>query len=219
VRQRKSHVMSERPRKSEGVLHRSLPDAVRSSDLEYQVRHPRTFSTRMAMLEDGLQRRTKGGLVLEFGVYKADTLNLIASLAPEAKIFGFDSFQGLPEDWRPGFKKGMFSTSPPLVPKNVTLIIGLFEKTIPEFFRTHADPISFIHIDCDLYSSTRTVLQHCNLGIGKGTIIIFDEYFNYPGWESHEYRAFSEFVEEADRSFEYLSIVPNGEQIGVIITR
>jgi hypothetical protein len=37
-----------------------------------------------------------------------------------------------------------------------------------------------------------------------GTVILFDEYFNYPGWERHEFKAWQEFVEEKSVEYEYL---------------
>ena len=49
---------------------------------------------------------------------------------------------------------------------------------------------SFLHIDSDLYSSARTVLFLLHEQIVSGTIIEFDEYFNYPNWKQHEYKAF-----------------------------
>ena len=41
------------------------------------------------------------GLFLEFGVYKGTSINFISSLIPDKKIYGFDSFGGLPEEWVP----------------------------------------------------------------------------------------------------------------------
>jgi hypothetical protein len=76
-----------------------------------------------------------------------------------------------------------------------------------------------LHIDCDLYSSTRTVLKLCGPRIRKGAVLVFDEYCNYPGWRDHEFRAFQEFVAETGRQYEYLSVVPSHQQVAVIVTR
>ena len=179
----------------------------------------RRFGVATGLLEDGLARRRPGGLVLEFGVYTGRSINLIAERIPLGEIvFGFDSFAGLPQDWRPGFGKGAFATAIPEVRPNVRLVVGLFEDTLPPFLAAHAGPTSFIHVDCDLYASTRTVLDLCRDRIGAGTVIVFDEYCNYPGWQAHEHRAFLEFVAETGRSFDYVSVVPGGEQVGVLIT-
>jgi len=72
------------------------------------------------------------GVVIEFGVYKGDTINYIARKLPSFDVFGFDSFEGLPEFWRDGFDKGTFSlNSLPEVEKNVKLYKGWFDDTLP----------------------------------------------------------------------------------------
>lgn len=77
------------------------------------------------------------GLILEFGVYKADTLNFISKLFEQKQVYGFDSFQGLPEFWRDGFDSRSFAiTTLPKVNNNVSLIEGWFDKTIPQFLKS-----------------------------------------------------------------------------------
>ena len=49
----------------------------------------------------------------------------------------------------------------------------------------------------------------------EGTVILFDEYFNFPGWEKQEYRAWSEFVLETEVEFEYLGHTADDEQVAV----
>jgi predicted O-methyltransferase YrrM len=175
------------------------------------------FEYRLDLLEDAIRRRPDQGLILEFGVWTGESINFLASRIEDNTIYGFDSFAGLPEDWRPGFEKGHFSTRMPNVEPNVELITGMFHLTLPGFLRSHQDNIAFVHFDCDLYSSTKTVLDLCRDRIIKGTTIIFDEYFNYPGWKDHEYKAFSEFISETGKGFEYFSAIPGGEQIGITI--
>jgi hypothetical protein len=147
------------------------------------------------------------GLVIEFGVASGWTINHIAGLLPsDRKIFGFDSFKGLPEKWCDGFDVGRFAQDHlPEVPTNVELVVGMFADTLPEFLNRHpTEKVAFIHVDCDLYSSTRTVFTQLKDRIIKGTIINFDEYFGYPGWKNHEFRAFQEFVKEANVHYEYI---------------
>ena len=162
--------------------------------------------------------RENGGLFLEFGVYKADSINRFAELRRDVHWYGFDSFEGLPEEWTLGARKGAFSIDGMLPPvrNNVTLIKGFFEDTLPAFVAKHRDAkASFIHIDCDLYSSTRTVLDHLEDMLQPGCIIIFDEYFNYAGWAEQEYKAFSEFATRTGRAFEYIGYVRTGGQVAV----
>ena len=158
------------------------------------------------------------GLILEFGVASGRTVNHLANLRPAQTVFGFDSFQGLPEAWRPGFGKGRFAQFVPAVCTNVTLIEGLFENTLADFLASRQDPVALLHIDCDLYSSCRFVLETLASRIGRGTIIVFDEYFNYPGWRNHEFKAFGEFVAVHDHVYDYLGLVPNHQQVCVRIS-
>ncbi len=156
------------------------------------------------------------GLFIEFGVFKGESINQIAKLRPEKTIYGFDSFEGLPEAWD-GYSanKGHFATELPKVEKNVKLIKGFFKSTLSDFLAEHRDAISFMHIDCDLYSSTVDILSAAKDKLKCGTIIVFDEYFNYPNWKNHEHKAFKEFCEKFDVKFEYISI--GHQQVGVKI--
>jgi hypothetical protein len=158
------------------------------------------------------------GLVMEFGVATGRTINHLAELLPHRDVFGFDWFQGLPEAWRPGFGRGRFAQQLPSIRPNVRLVEGLFEETLPDFLASHPGPVALMHIDCDLYSSTRVVFNELAERIVVGTTIVFDEYFNYPGWQQHEFKAFQEFVARHRRSYEYLGFVPTNQQVCLRIT-
>jgi len=171
-----------------------------------------------SLLRLAFARRDPAGLAMEFGVASGGTANLLAELT-DGTIHGFDSFEGLPEDWRPGFPRGAFVHAVPALRPNVALEIGSFEETLPRFVARHrGSRAGFVHVDCDLYSLTRTVFEHCAPMIGPGTVIVFDEYFNYAGWRRHEYRAFQEFVAASGRTYEYLGVVPTGQQVAAIMT-
>ena len=112
---------------------------------------------RNALLEFALQQCSGPGLYLEFGVHQGVSLNFLSSKLPEGQIIhGFDSFEGLPDKWLFGRGLGHFSTGGklPEVGPNVRLHKGWFSDTLPPFLANESDPISFIHIDCDLYVST-----------------------------------------------------------------
>lgn len=157
------------------------------------------------------------GLFLEFGVFSGYTINHISSKT-EKTVHGFDTFEGIPEQWN-SVPEGTFSTNGqvPEVNENVQLHVGLFDKTLPKFRDKFCEDISFLHIDSDLYSSAHTVLFTLKNQIKKGTIIVFDEYFNYPGWKKHEFRAFSEFIEETGKQYEYIAYAGKGFSVGVKI--
>lgn len=170
------------------------------------------------ILPYAIEKANIKGLFLEFGVYSGSTINCIAQINPQQIVYGFDSFEGLPEAWRSGFEKGMFKKDEfPEVQENVRLIKGWFHETLPIFIKNHSEQCAFIHIDCDLYSSTMTVFQILANQIGTGTVIVFDEYFNYPGWKDGEFKAFQVFVEEHRLSYEYIAYVDSLEQVAVRI--
>lgn len=157
------------------------------------------------------------GLFCEFGVWKGETINYIASKNPTT-IHGFDSFEGLPEDWRAGFQAGMFKIgSIPGVRPNVMLHKGWFKDSLPGFAKAHPGPLAFAHLDADLYSSTKDVLDVLGERIVAGTVLQFDEFFNYPGWQEGESKAFFEFCRTRHAEVEYLGYVPTHEQVAVRI--
>lgn len=133
------------------------------------------------------------------------SLRYLAKQRPDQTFHGFDSFEGLPEHWY-NFPRGGFNRKGcvPRVPGNVLLHKGWFEETLPAWIKSIPDVMAFMHIDCDLYSSTKTVFNCLGNRIKPGVIIVFDEYFGYPGWEHHEFKAFQEFVKLHDVQYEYL---------------
>jgi hypothetical protein len=173
------------------------------------------FETDLDLLTHAMTM-TKPGLCLEFGVASGRTISHIAGLTE--RVYGFDSFEGLPEDWRSGFVKGAFAGDLPPVPPNAVLIKGWFEKTLPEFLGKQQGPVAFLHIDCDLYSSTKTIFDLLAPRIVRGTVIVFDEYFNYPGWQQHEHKAFEEF-KSAGIVCKPIGFVPSHQQVGFIVTK
>lgn len=169
---------------------------------------------------------TLDGGYLEMGVCTGKTINFIAALNPTKMIHGFDSFEGLPEDWIRDdqiIPKGTFGfknpNEMPYVHHNVTLYKGWFHESLPRFkaelFNGH--PIAFLHIDADLYSSTVDILHALEKNIVPGTVIVFDEFYNYPGSERHEFKAFMEFLERTGLHAEYLAYNVNHEQVAIRI--
>lgn len=175
-------------------------------------------ASKFELLTRGMSIRPAGGLLLEFGVASGKTINFIAKQTNEP-VFGFDSFQGLPEDWRTGYSAGRYAQKKPDVGSNVQLVEGLFESTIPSFLSDHRNAhISLVHVDCDLYSSTKTILEILRPRLIVGTVLVFDEYFNYPGWQHHEQKAFAEFCDEWGIAYRYDSFVPSHQQVCVQIS-
>ena len=181
-----------------------------------------TNEVRLRELDDLAKYLPNWGLNLEFGVFSGLTISCLATARPDLEFHGFDSFEGLPEDWDMGQKnvkadafdrKGEL----PEVPQNVTLHKGWFEDTIPKFQKENPGNIGFLHVDCDIYSSTVTIFENFNDWILPGTIIRFDELacwrhvlgeaspkgkanrVMYTTWKDHEWKAMNEWLEKYDR--------------------
>ncbi len=202
------------------ILHFAEIDAAFESARYYQqnMLKAASFNNDLDQLAFALNHVEAEGLYLEFGVASGRTINHIAGLKNNKKIYGFDVFSGLPETWRTGFEKGTFSmVEPPPVRDNCELIVGLYEDTLPQFIKNQNSNIAFIHVDCDLYSSTRTIFENCGQYLKPGSVICFDEYFNYPGWQQHEFLAWKQFCNQYDISYEYLGFVNNHQQVSIRI--
>ncbi|HEY2446867.1 MAG TPA: class I SAM-dependent methyltransferase [Rhizomicrobium sp.] len=151
--------------------------------------------------------RAAAGLIVEFGVFRGESIRFFASLTKET-IYGFDSFEGLREDWKGwAAPKGTFDMAgaPPPVPSNVTLVKGWFHESLPVFLRGHREPFSFVHIDCDTYEAASTILAAAADRFRPGTVVVFDEYFGYRGWREGELKAWREFVAARGLSYRYLA--------------
>lgn len=162
----------------------------------------------------------KDGPLVELGVFRGASISKIANRYPNRCVYGFDSFEGLPESWnRPDghFGKGFFDLKRnlPEVPANVELIAGWFDQTLPAFAeRLHKEnchQISLLHVDCDIYSSTKTTFDTLGPFLRSGTVIVFDELFNYPTYEKHEILAWYEFIHAHDIKFSWIG--KNGKVI------
>ena len=162
------------------------------------------FNTGNEAIDFALNEVKTTGLYCEFGVFSGESVNYIAKNI-NSEIHAFDSFEGLPETWLNTHKKGHFALdNMPKFESNVIVQKGWFDKSLPKFKTEHTDNVAFLHVDCDLYSSTKTIFEQLGDRILDGTIILFDEYFNYPFWEHHEYKAFDEFIKESGLNYEYL---------------
>nr|WP_314140984.1 TylF/MycF/NovP-related O-methyltransferase [uncultured Rhodococcus sp.] len=180
-----------------------------------------TFHVPHATLRFALAEVSIRGMALEFGVASGTTLEIIAAELGSAEditlVAGFDVFSGLPEAWRTGFPKGLFEQQSIPEVAGAQIVPGLFEESLPGFLKGHHEKIAFLHLDADLYSSTVTVLDLVADRLAVGTVIVFDEYFNFPGWRNHEYRAWTEFVARTGTEFDYLGYTVDNEQVVVRI--
>jgi Macrocin-O-methyltransferase (TylF) len=142
-------------------------------------------------------------LYLEFGVYEGESIKYWSKLLrhPDSRLHGFDSFEGLPEsfDDRSGQTLGAFDVNgqlPFVDDLRVTFHKGWFADTLPEFDMPPHDQL-VITLDADLYSSTKTVLQHLDKWIVPGTFVYFDDFAHM----EHEPKAFDEYLQNTGKRF------------------
>lgn len=175
---------------------------------------PPRFADRWLMYES-LAKPISGKRVvyLEFGVYEGYTLRRWSKLLtnPLSSLHGFDSFEGLPENWDGMRPKGTFDVKgeiPKYDDARVKLHQGWFEDTLPRFTLPDHEQL-VIHIDADLYSSTRFILDILRDSIVPATIIIFDEFCD----RLHEMKAFDEFLRTTGMRFRLIGATTNLEQV------
>jgi ectoine hydroxylase-related dioxygenase (phytanoyl-CoA dioxygenase family) len=144
----------------------------------------------------------------EFGVGAGESLDWFSWHKPTANVLvGFDSFEGIPEPWL-NHPIGQWKSAPYASERDdVVIVRGLFEDSLarPEVTTLLAPRLGLVHIDCDLYSSTVASLRGIAPYLGPGTVVIFDEFYGYPGWEQQEGGAFLDFCKEHKVAFEYLA--------------
>ena len=160
------------------------------------------------------------GLVMEFGVFEGRSINEMARVWTDQQIYGFDSFEGLPEDWDLGdglvFTKAKYNVGGvlPDVPDHVTLIKGFFNESLPGWWDANKNRISVLDVDSDLYSSAIFILETLNDYLLPGAIVRFDELCDwrlfdlqetrppsqkYVTWPEHEWKALNEWISKYDR--------------------
>jgi hypothetical protein len=153
---------------------------------------------------------------LEFGVWVGTTINYFSKYVNT--IYGFDSFEGLKENWGgTAHPKGAFNLNKelPKLNKNVVPIIGWVQDTLSSFLEKHKPKINFVHMDMDTYETTKFVLTKIKPYLLKNSIIAFDELYNYPGWEMGEYKALKETFNENE--YKFIAFNRDGPQVAIQI--
>lgn len=159
------------------------------------------------------------GAVVDVGVTTGKTLARIVAFLRDREVYGFGMSSGLPEDWRPGFPAGSFKQDELPEVRGATIVDGPFGETLPKFVAEHPEPIALLHVDTSIYSSTVQALEILDARIVTGTVVVLDEYFNYPGWQDGEYKAWGEYVERTGVRFRYEGYTFDNEQVVVTIER
>jgi hypothetical protein len=185
---------------------------------------PETFATldasKAVCREEAWKRANVDGFVAEYGVDKGKSFIQLCKLNKDNETFGFDAFLGLPNGVWPGnmIHQGMFNYDGQIpfdIPSNGTIINGWFNKTLPKF-NYRQSVAKFLHIDCDVYSSTVDILTNLVDKIVPGTVIVFDDYCNHPNWRQGEWLAWLNFVQKNNIKYKYLYVAGMSVALQVI---
>jgi hypothetical protein len=189
-----------------GATTKEFPDAVELKTREDLYSH----------ISDTLLDRGKKVIdYLEFGVFEGASMRSWVALNQnrESRFFGFDSFEGLPEDWHSGKKKGSFSTcgkQPVIADTRVSFVAGWFQNSLREFLASYRPQSQLvIHVDCDVYSSTLYCLTMLDSLMAQGTVIVLDDFFD----ALHVYRALSDYCSAYLRQY---AIVARTHELGQV---
>ena len=158
----------------------------------------REYAITTSLLND----KNKEYYYLEFGVFKGESANYFSKFVK--KFYCFDGFEGLKEDWMgTDAPKGTFNLNKkiPKLNSNIEPVVGWVEDTLDDFLKKHNPKINFVHLDMDTYNSTKFTLEKLKPYLVKNAIILFDELYNYVGWENGEYKALNEVFKEDE--FDY----------------
>jgi O-methyltransferase len=144
------------------------------------------------------QAATDPYVYLEFGVFEGDSIKYFASVnqQPQTSFYGFDCFEGLPEDWHLTgggvMNKGAFDVQgqlPHTDDTRIHFVKGIFQNSLIPFLEAHADALKatskVIHLDADLYSSELFCLAQLYKYLKDGDIVFFDDFFVV----EHDFRA------------------------------
>jgi hypothetical protein len=194
---------------------------------EQHLATARTFFNAIELRNHVVELALPDGLFCEFGVFKGASMRGFASkfaaMKQQRMLYGFDSFEGFSEEWTGspvGKRQFDVRGALPDVPSNVELIVGFVEDTYEKFLARPGiaqQRVAVLHIDTDTFSPAKVVLTLSRPRFEVGTVILFDEFYGYPGWKQHEYRALMETA--AEFGFEYEFIGFSHRSAAIRITR
>jgi tetratricopeptide (TPR) repeat protein len=165
---------------------------------------PELHFNRWSLFDSVIEQSRSERPFYEFGVFTGRAFKYLSRSLKRG--FGFDTFEGLPEDWHEE-KAGAYSSGGRIPEiEGGEFIAGKFEDTLPVFFSEPRPIASVINFDADLYSSTLCALSYSKSVIDTHTVLIFDEFIVNEHWEQDEYRALNEFCSANDCSYEVLAV-------------
>jgi len=208
-----------KPPANEILFQRAAEEA--ADFMEPHLAHALLINDTVRIRDFAIRRAPSEGLVIELGVYKGVGINQFADVLSDSgdarTLYGFDSFEGLSEDWYgKGLARHAFDMKGrlPKVRRNVTLVKGWVEDTLGPFLERHPGPVAFVHVDTDTYTPCRRALEVLKPRLARGAIVLFDEHHGYPNWRNGEYRALNEVF--APRDYRYIAFAPQQAAVEIL---
>ena len=174
---------------------------------------PQVHFNRWSMFDHAVELSDTSRPFYEYGVWMGDSFKYLMQYFK--KGYGFDTFLGLPEDWR-SVPKGAYSSFGKV--PNIDggeFIVGEFQNSLPEFFAKPRPLAGLINFDADLYASTFCALVNSKSIIDEKTVLIFDEFIINSGWEHDEFRALEEFCKANGLDYEVIAVSLYTKQVMV----
>ncbi len=173
------------------------------------------FSSRPRIQEfAAIKSASIDGDILEFGVLGGKSLNFFVDYCKthklDRKVIGFDSFEGLGESWTNVDAYDEFNLSgrvPASISVEARLVVGDIQDSLPSFLLTYDRSIALVHIDTDSYLPAKIILSHLCQRLSPGSLILFDDFHGFPGWQFGERLALQEVLGEA--SYQFLAFGPH----------
>lgn len=186
------------------TMFQTFKEDMKKSMIFHNMWQSRKYSIEKALLNDKQQEL----FYLEFGVWKGESANFFSKYVK--KLYVFDSFEGLREDYvGTSAPVGYFNLNSklPKLNSNIEPVVGYIQDTLDAFLEKHNPKINFIHLDMDTYSSTKYALEKLKPYMAKNAVIIFDELYNYYGWEYGEYKALKEVFKYEEYEYKSFNVL------------
>jgi len=177
------------------------------------------FARRSALLESIVPQIPPDGDLAEFGVFDGAITRFMRPRFPNRRYHAFDSFRGVPEAMSLAVHQYSFDLDGkiPDLPPNTTIHAGWFEDTIPMWRERFGGSIAWAYIDCDLYESVCTVLEGLSDRIKPGTILSYDDWYNFPNWKQHSYRATQEWTKRTGIKLRPLAFTTLEQSVSFVV--
>lgn len=155
----------------------------------------------IALAINTIKKEKIKGHFAELGVFQGNTSKIIHQLAPEKKLFLFDTFEGFPLEFleNKGDTNRFKDTQLQSVKRNIGNLNNIFIRKgiFPETTEgLESETFAFVYLDADLYKSTLEGLKFFYPRISIGGYLLIHDYHNPQESNAGVLRAVNEFMKD-----------------------